>query len=144
MERKHIPAYIVCLDLNGLKQINDTYGHSRGDDLIVNFSKILHETFDKYDCAIGRMGGDEFVIVMYDTEEQDLVSALEELSKKICAWNDKQNGDLLSVAYGYAYYDGDKDSGVQAVYSQADQEMYELKRKMKRQMGDMREFDGNV
>lgn len=144
MERKHIPAYIVCLDLNGLKQINDTYGHSRGDDLIVNFSKILHETFDKYDCAIGRMGGDEFVIVMYDTKEQDIVSVLEELSKNIHTWNGKQNGDLLSVAYGYAYYDGDKASGVQAVYSQADQEMYELKRKMKRQMGDMREFDGNV
>ena len=135
MDRNHAPAYIISLDLNGLKEINDTYGHSRGDDLLVNFSKVLHETFDKYDCAVGRMGGDEFVIMMYDDEEQNVVTALETLNENLSIWNKKQKGDILSVAYGYAYYDGEKNSSVQAVYEQADKEMYESKRSIKSQMG---------
>ena len=133
LETEHTAAYIVSLDLNGLKQINDTYGHSRGDELIVNFSRIMHEIFDKYNCAVGRMGGDEFLIVMYDTKKQNIVSVLEELNEKISIWNSKQNCDLLSVAYGYAYYDGSKDSSVHAVYGQADKEMYDSKRRMKSQ-----------
>ena len=134
MEQKRTPGYLVSLDLNELKQINDNYGHSRGDDLIVNFSTILRETFESYECAVGRMGGDEFLIVMYHTKEHQVASALEKLNKNISCWNKKNKGDALSVAYGYAYYDGGKKSSVQAVYEEADQEMYRSKREIKWKM----------
>ena len=133
MEEKRTSGYLVSMDLNGLKQVNDTYGHSRGDEMLVNFSKILNETFDKEYCAVGRMGGDEFVVIIFGDEEHKVVSILKKLNENILHWNKKQDGDTLSVAYGYAFYDGAKNSSVQHVYEKADQKMYESKREIKSQ-----------
>ena len=133
MEENAISGYLISMDLNGLKQVNDTYGHSRGDQLLVNFSKVLHQTFQKYSCVVGRMGGDEFVVIMYENQEQNVVSALKKLNENLMLWNKKHEGDVLSVAYGYAYYDGRKKSSIQTVYEKADKKMYESKRKIKSQ-----------
>ncbi|HVY92462.1 MAG TPA: GGDEF domain-containing protein, partial [Bryobacteraceae bacterium] len=57
-----IPFCIVILDLNGFKQVNDTYGHLAGDDLLKEFSAELQAHFRAGDI-IGRWGGDEFIIV---------------------------------------------------------------------------------
>lgn len=136
MEAKKTSGYLINMDLNGLKKINDTYGHRRGDELLVNFSKVLKETFEKYSCVVGRMGGDEFLVIMYDTEEQDVKAALEKLDTNISYWNKKKVGDALSVAYGYACYDGGKKSSVLNAYEQADEEMYASKRLSKRRAGN--------
>ena len=131
MEENHTCGYLICMDLNGLKQINDTYGHIQGDELLVNFSKVLLQTFQKYVCSIGRMGGDEFLVIIYDTKEQTVISALKELNENLSQWNQKKPTTILSVAYGYAYYDGEKKSNILTTYEEADKEMYESKRKIK-------------
>lgn len=131
MEENHTCGYLICMDLNGLKQINDTYGHIQGDELLVNFSKVLLQTFQKYVCSIGRMGGDEFLVIIYDTKEQTVISALKELNENLSQWNQKKPTTILSVAYGYAYYDGEKKSNILTTYEKADKEMYESKRKIK-------------
>jgi len=57
------PFCVVMLDLNGFKKINDTYGHTAGDDLLVQFAKELESNVRSTDL-IGRWGGDEFMVVL--------------------------------------------------------------------------------
>ena len=57
------PFSVLVLDLNGFKQVNDTYGHAAGDDVLVQFAKELRAAFRAMD-DVGRWGGDEFIVVL--------------------------------------------------------------------------------
>ncbi len=60
---------ILYVDLDGLKKINDTKGHKAGDEYIVNFTKVINSVIRKDDYFL-RMGGDEFIILLKDVEEE--------------------------------------------------------------------------
>ena len=67
---------ILSIDLNGLKIVNDKYGHPTGDKYIKDFSKVLMNTFgDESFCA--RIGGDEFLVVIRDAGGKDINHELE-------------------------------------------------------------------
>lgn len=66
-------------DLNNLKFINDTMGHSAGDRLIVKFAGLLRRVFPEKDF-VGRYGGDEFMVVIYDTDKAEV----DEILKCLC------------------------------------------------------------
>ena len=61
VQRVHTHGWLIYIDLDGLKQVNDTLGHDAGDRLIVSASKVLRESFRDSD-VVGRIGGDEFVV----------------------------------------------------------------------------------
>ena len=61
VHRVHTHGWIIYIDLDGLKQVNDTLGHDAGDELIVSAAKVLRESFRDSD-VVGRIGGDEFVV----------------------------------------------------------------------------------
>ncbi len=61
--QRNLPLSIVLGDVNGLKMINDTYGHERGDELLIKVAGILKQCFRKSDI-ISRWGGDEFIILL--------------------------------------------------------------------------------
>jgi diguanylate cyclase (GGDEF)-like protein len=68
-ELKELPVIsVIMTDINGLKLINDTYGHEAGDELLKEYARILKESFKKSDL-IFRWGGDEFVVVLKNTAE---------------------------------------------------------------------------
>lgn len=69
--RKNESIALCYIDLDCFKAINDTYGHKVGDEVLVVVSNLLKETFK--DCFITRMGGDEFVVVMFDVNNRDEV-----------------------------------------------------------------------
>ena len=60
------PVSVIMLDLNGLKLVNDTFGHAAGDVLLQRAGNVLNQAVDKSSYVI-RMGGDEFVVVMPGT-----------------------------------------------------------------------------
>lgn len=62
---------VIMFDLNNLKKVNDVYGHIRGDKFISDFSNILKKTVSKGNF-IGRYGGDEFVVVLYNSSEVEV------------------------------------------------------------------------
>ena len=69
------------IDIDHLKQVNDTYGHDCGDEVLVRFSEMLNENFS--DNLVARIGGEEFAVLMSDiTQEQSLLS-LERFRKAI-------------------------------------------------------------
>ncbi len=73
------PFFIMLIDLDKFKQVNDQLGHQAGDEVLIQFSKILHKTLRKSDF-IARLGGDEFIVLLHDLQQQTIA---EEIAKKI-------------------------------------------------------------
>ncbi len=121
---------LINLDLNGLKTINDTYGHTKGDLLLQEFAEILSEVFADVG-EVYRMGGDEFLVVV--TEEcfakiDGALARMEQLEKK-------RSGELsfsIDASYGVAKSGECRPAKTEKVYTLADQRMYEMKMRKKR------------
>lgn len=100
--------YVVVFDLNGLKFVNDNYGHLAGDELIKTFSRGVTGLTGECDI-IGRFGGDEFVGVYYNVDSQIIINKFEELIEK---FKDnpivfEENKITCSFSYGIAQFPRD-------------------------------------
>ena len=130
-------GYSICLmyiDLDSLKYINDKYGHIGGDRALTSFSRILVETFRDSD-VIGRMGGDEFVIMLIDATESDLADMKRRLQGIVDAYNLQAEPDqTLSFSLGIINIDSSSSATMETLLSQADEAMYEHKKKRRRKM----------
>ena len=122
-KERQLPISIILGDLNGLKLVNDTYGHSKGDAMLKTVSGILKDSCRRGDI-IGRWGGDEFVILLPQTVGMKAA----EISKKI-----KQRcrsahieGVPISLALGFAT--GNKSAtAVSDILKEAEDSMYQQK-----------------
>lgn len=124
-EKKESFAVFV-VDINGLKQINDTYGHGCGNDLIIAISEELINVFDQE--SVYRIGGDEFTVIKKNLNQQMCRELVTEFQEGL----DEKKGNIkVSAAIGFAICDADGD--YDSVFHRADGEMYEMKQKMKEQ-----------
>ena len=123
---------LIYIDLDSLKYINDKFGHSAGDAAILQFSRLLTETFRDSD-VIGRMGGDEFVVLIIDASESDLNSMQERLKSNVDAHNLQFPGDYaLAFSMGGIRVDAQSTITMEALLSQADEAMYKHKQSRRR------------
>jgi diguanylate cyclase (GGDEF)-like protein len=118
----------VFLDLDGLKQINDTLGHREGDVALVETATLLRKTFRESD-VVARLGGDEFAVLALeiggrsaDTWRQRLDANLDALN---AGWS---RGYRLALSLGVATYDPRFPRSMEDLLAQADAEMYAAKR----------------
>ncbi len=123
---------IVSLDLNNLKQINDTAGHAMGDKLIINAANHIKVAVGRYG-EVYRVGGDEFVALIFgDNPEQLCQHIIEKLNYNIKEYNDENtDGVMLSIAYGYSICASGDPGSINAAEREADRKMYDCKRAMK-------------
>lgn len=121
--------WCVCTDVNGLKQVNDHFGHSAGDELIRAAAQSLKQVMCEV-CALYRTGGDEFVMFIPSRPEQDILDGIEKLNKALESYNETHE-IKLSVALGYDCFRFGCSDTVSDLISRADQKMYEDKRRMK-------------
>ena len=118
---------IISLDLNKLKQVNDTLGHHEGDRLLTGFATILSDCF--WDAnLIGRMGGDEFIVILMEEHSLNCTKRIHDLYSIIDEWNRKEIAFQYSTSYGYAYSYEVPTGSAKEVYMLADSRMYEMKR----------------
>ncbi|MFN3471591.1 MAG: GGDEF domain-containing protein, partial [Aquificaceae bacterium] len=102
---------IMFLDIDGLKQVNDTYGHLKGDELIKNLAKVISQSIRAQEDAAIRYGGDEFLIVAPIRACEDSLILLERIERNIQEVN-KSLEIPLSASIGFACYPDDgKDFG---------------------------------
>jgi diguanylate cyclase (GGDEF)-like protein len=128
-------GYSLCLlyiDLDSLKYINDTFGHGAGDAAIMQFSRILTETFRDSD-VIGRLGGDEFVVLLSDASESDLTSMQTRLQSNVDLYNLRAaSGQALSFSLGVIRVEPRSTITMEELLSEADTAMYKHKQNRKR------------
>ncbi len=120
-------AYIV-LDVNNLKQVNDQYGHPEGDRLLIDTARCLREVFGEQGYSY-RMGGDEFVVILPEHEEADVLLLLKALDEKIRQVNQERKVEI-NIAYGYSVLQEGSVTHEEAL-KLADDRMYARKREMK-------------
>ena len=121
--KENLPLTIVLGDVNGLKLINDSFGHAAGDELIRKVAKIIKNGCRPEDI-VARLGGDEFVILLPKTE----VNEAEQIVKNISTLAQKekvQNIDI-SISFGYEIKRHEAEH-VQEVFRKAEDYMYKRK-----------------
>ncbi len=125
---------IISVDLNGLKTVNDDFGHPSGDKYIKDFSKVLTTTFaDVGFCA--RIGGDEFLVILKDTTENETENLINRMVSALNVMNALYTEYHRSVATGYAFRHECPGEPSHEIYLLADQRMYDNKRKMHEELG---------
>ncbi len=127
LSEEHSNYVIISLDLNKLKEVNDTLGHHEGDRLISGFATILSDSFIDANL-VGRMGGDEFIVILTDDRALGCTRRIHGLYSTINNWNRKETKFQYSASYGYAYSHEVPSGSAQEVYMLADNRMYEMKR----------------
>ena len=123
--------YVGMLDMNDLKGINDGHGHSSGDFMIRSMAKALQRTFPK-DCVLFRLGGDEFLYLIYNMEEEEIrnrITALRTQLNQAPLRLADETWTSLSFSCGFALHNPGDD--FDTVLSNADHLMYEEKRRIK-------------
>jgi diguanylate cyclase (GGDEF)-like protein len=105
--RPGAPLVVTMLDLDNLKACNDTFGHQFGDEVLKRVSTVLRKSARAYD-AVGRYGGEEFLIVQPESTEQEAVAAVEQLKNRVA--EERFYGDAcelrVTFSAGVAAWDG--------------------------------------
>lgn len=132
LSKEKIEFAIAILDCDDLKDINDSYGHDKGDVYLRNSCNLMCRVFKK--SVVYRIGGDEFAIILQGEDYQyrkELTKFFVDKSKEICAFA-KEPWEQIRVSIGVADFDSEIDKTVEEVIIHADHLMYENKRDRKK------------
>jgi diguanylate cyclase (GGDEF)-like protein len=125
-ERHNAPSALVYMDLNGFKKINDTHGHAAGDTALRQVAELIAAHVRETD-AVGRLGGDEFGIVLTLTPVEAAERKAEELAKTIANTPIAHDGVELSLGAAWGVRALDPNVDVETAMAEADAAMYARK-----------------
>src|SRR5687768_14346410 len=122
---------MVYADLDGLKGINDSFGHKEGDRALIKAAEILKETFRSSD-VLGRLGGDEFTILAAVDPDGGVEKLVSRLEQKFANYNALKTSPYeLSISIGVARLTPETTESMDDLMAHADAAMYENKRRKK-------------
>ncbi|MEJ5165662.1 MAG: diguanylate cyclase [Thermoanaerobaculia bacterium] len=123
---------LAILDLDHFKDLNDEFGHSMGDNVLVEFGKLLKNTFRTTDI-VARYGGDEFVILFLSTEPEGCLSRLKDLMSRVkdIVYESEEKKIILSLSIGVVFvsFQEEKTIELEDFLKKADKALYEAKNK---------------
>lgn len=125
------PTGCIVFDLNNLKTVNDTLGHTAGDSLISNFARIVRNVVPAKDY-VGRYGGDEFMAIIYDTDEKKMEEILAHLQEEVDRFNQYGKHVPISYAHGWAMSTEFRECTLRTLFDRADHSMYLNKQEQKK------------
>jgi diguanylate cyclase (GGDEF)-like protein len=127
---RRYPISMLVADLDGLKQANDTLGHQAGDNLLRRAAEVLRKAFREED-VVARIGGDEFSVIMPETDALAAEQALERVLSMTGVNNTFYQGPALSMSLGVAT--GERERELADTLREADDHMYVAKRRHHKQ-----------
>lgn len=131
---------IVMVDINNLKEMNDDYGHDKGDRYLIGACHLICTTFKH--SPVYRVGGDEFVVILQSTDYEDreyLLKKLDSRFDKSYTDETKQAWERCWAAAGMAEYNEGDHETAEDVLKRADEAMYDKKKRMKSAAGERSE-----
>lgn len=128
MKKQKVLSGFMILDMDHFKEINDTYGHAVGDKVLQTFGGFLQSQFRDLD-VVGRIGGDEFVVLLYDIGTREIMEArVKSLQEKIRALEIPElQGHQFTSSVGIAFAPKDGETFME-LYRRADNALYQTKR----------------
>src|SRR5262249_12564145 len=133
-ERTGHPLTVLTLDLNNFKEINDTYGHPAGDEVLQAFAGRLNSVIRGSDLAV-RLGGDEFLVVLPECKVDQLKLVLSRLSSLEIMWD----GVRIPVTFSAGSQQYEPGETPEEMLARADKALYESKRARKAALLDSRD-----
>lgn len=134
MKEENLPLSIIMGDCNGLKALNDNYGHAQGDLLLIETANLLTSIVNE-NCEVFRIGGDEFVILCPNTNEEKCKCILEEIYEK--SKSKKVNGLPVSISMGYSVINT-MENTVEEAFLEAEKLLYEVKLKHRKDIDSLK------
>ncbi len=129
---RHYPIGTIMADLDGLKIINDTYGHAAGDQLLIQAAAIFRSCFRAED-VVARIGGDEFSALLAGANEDTLARVTERINSRFANSVFTVNGSPIQISLGMAITE--KGGSLYESLKAADQSMYSVKQSKKKISG---------
>ena len=131
--------YVFFCDMDGLKQINDNYGHKEGDFAIGKAAEVLEEFFTG-DAIIARLGGDEFIVIVSASYISDIEHIREDFTEKMqdMIGRMEEKPYLLSMSMGFSMFNPVHPRTLEELVDEADRELYKDKGKKQRREGWLR------
>jgi diguanylate cyclase (GGDEF)-like protein len=130
---RHFPVSVIYIDVNDLNTANNTLGHSEGDRLLQKVSAVLLDTI-RTDDTISRVGGDDFVIFLPNTDKKTTSLVIKRIKQNIIRHNLDTSHPYLSLSIGFAtaLKGGEMDEAIH----RADKQMYVNKDKYKKRASE--------
>lgn len=125
LDQQNIVFSVLCVDVDHFKNVNDTYGHSTGDEVLKQLVLIMNRFSRAYDM-VARTGGEEFIMLLQDSHMQDAMLVAERLRETIMNETFIEV-DHITVSIGVACKDGHNNS-IDSVLDAADKALYRAKR----------------
>ena len=130
MARYDILCSVIFFDLNGFKKINDEFGHSIGDDLLIKIGEVLKSSVRDCDM-VARIGGDEFAVLLFKTDTAEAKAKAASLACRISEQCIDMAGELISVSSAWGVSPCYPDDTPKQILHRADRAMYEAKANLK-------------
>lgn len=108
---------IIQVDMNGLKYINDNYGHNSGDQALLIIASILENSADKGDMCVYRLSGDEFLILMFQGKKECLEKTVSFIQEKMHETN-------YAIAMGHYFIEKNENISYEVAMKKAEERMY--------------------
>ena len=124
-ERQGNSLHLAMIDVDNFKTINDTFGHSVGDEIISHMGSLLNRAARSSDI-VARYGGDEFVWILNCDNEAKVQNALERFRVKVSRAALPRNISL-TVSIGYSMYEPNRGDSIKALVERADEALYRVK-----------------
>ena len=120
---------VLFLDIDHFKRVNDTHGHSEGDNILKAVSRTIQATLRKSD-ALGRFGGEEFILILLNTDKNGAYSAAEKVRKQVenlTIYSDKKQISV-TISIGLTSTSEKKASNINEMMRDADEALYQAKK----------------
>jgi diguanylate cyclase (GGDEF)-like protein len=115
---------LICLDLDGLKSINDTLGYQEGDIALIDVAGIIKNTF-RSDDIVARIGGDEFVVLLLESTDAATAAGINLLQENIAEHNARRNRRFnLSLSWGISHCEQESQCSIDKLLSRAEELVY--------------------
>jgi diguanylate cyclase (GGDEF)-like protein/PAS domain S-box-containing protein len=122
---RYMPLGIIVCDINGLKLINDTLGHGKGDELLQVVAGILRQCFRDSDI-LARIGGDEFAVLLPSSNREVVSDCCERIRRQVAGYQERDPEFGISISVGYAVKE-EAPVDMDALFKKADDAMYKEK-----------------
>ncbi|MEM8935439.1 MAG: GGDEF domain-containing protein [Pseudomonadota bacterium] len=127
VKRYRLQASLVYIDIDNLKDVNDQQGHAAGDAVIMGIAKTISDNI-RHEDSVGRLGGDEFGVLLTDADPKTARATARRLAQKIAANAAPKGADPVGATISYGIAALEVDARLEQILERADKEMYQAKR----------------